>query len=988
MGKSEEQRGHVETARELRFGRFCLHPSRGLTRGTTEVRVTPKSLAVLYLLAQRAGEVVSKEDLFHSVWPGTAVSDAALTSCIQELRRALGDNARRPRFIETLHRRGYRFIARTHSPQPETVALSPRALQPDDEAPVVGRGAVLEAMREAYAAAEAGARQVLFVSGEPGIGKTAVVAEFVTRIARDMGATTASGQCLEHYGAYEPYQPILDALTRLCRQGNTSDVIPLLQQHAPSWVAQLPAALFPARSTRRVPAGTTPERMLRELNDALEAISLRRPLLLWIEDLHWSDPSTLDWVGAFAARPEPARVLLVATFRSADAADTTHPLRELAVRLRVKRLCREIALEGLDEAAVTEYIGSRYPAAAGSSDRHAHLARIVHERTGGNPLFVSTVLSDLARRGVLVRRDGAWTTEGVVQASDLVVPDDIRLMIERQIECLPSTDQRVLEIASVAGATFSSAAVAAGGHLSLGEVEPRLAALARGHRFLRQADPIEWPDGTVAAGFAFLHALYREVLYQRIPAGYRAELHREIGTCEERAYGSRAAEIAAELAMHFEAGRDAERAIACFQQAADNARRRNAYKEARLQYERALALVPRIADARQRTETELPLRIGLGGVIVAMQGWAARDVEDTYLRAQALCRELGETPRLFPALWGLWLFHWGRGTLDAAEDLSSRLLAVAEQSGERTLRLQAHHAAWATTFSRGDFKAAQRHAASGQTMYDATQDTALAAVYGGHDACACAHQFSARALAFLGRTGEAVEQSHESIRHAAALGDPFSLAIAHVFAAAVDHARRDPASTREHVLAATRIAEDQDFRLLQAWASVFAGWAKVEEGCCEEGLRQIQQGVTDALATGSKQFVSHFLGILAESRLRAGAYDEGLRAIDEALDLVRQTGERFYEAELHRLRGELLLGASPAGAVREADEAFSHALTIAQQQAATLLIVRSAVSRARLWQRLGRRDEAHQLLQTACADADEADGNTELAEVKALLAQT
>jgi len=988
MGMSEGRR-QPETEREVRFGRFRLHPSRGLERGRTEVRVTPKSLAVLQLLVDRAGDVVSKEELFQTVWPDTAVSDAALTSCIQELRHALGDDARRPRFIETVHRRGYRFVARTHSLQGDTAPPPPRALRPHGETPVVGRSAVLDTMREAYTAAEAGVRQVLFVSGEPGIGKTTVVAEFVARIARDAGAWTAMGQCLEHYGAGEPYQPILDAVTRLCRQaGGDEDVIRLLQQLAPTWTLQLPADLFPSRGSRRAPAGATPERMLRELNEALEAVSMRRPLVLWLEDLHWSDPSTLDWLGAFAQRPEPARVLLVATVRSAEAADTNHPLRELAVRLRVKRLCREIALQGMNEIAVAEYLARRYPAAPESSDRHAHLARLVHERTGGNPLFVVNVLSDLAERGVLVDRRGGWSTKGDVQASDLGIPDDIRLMIDRQIECLPSEDQRLLEIASVAGATFSSAAVAAGGHLPLVEVEPALTRLARGHRFVRETGPIEWPDGTIAAGFAFQHALYREVLSQRIPAGRRAELHREIGTCEEHAYGPRAAEIAAELAMHFEEGRDADRAIGYLQQAADNARRRSAYKEARLHYERALALLGRVAAGRHRTERELLLRIGLGGVLVAMQGWAARDVEDTYVRAQALCRELGETPRLFPALWGLWLFYWGRGPLDTAQEISDRLLTLAGQADERTLHLQAQHAAWATAFSRGDFEAAQHHAAAGLSMYDAAQDAVLAATYGGHDAGACARQFSARALVFLGRAGEAVEQSHEAIRHAEALADPFSLAIAQVFAAAVDHARRDPASTREHAAAASRIAQAQGFRLLLAWASVFAGWASVEEGACEDGLRQIQQGVADAIATGSQQFVSHFLGILAESRLRAGAYEQGLQAIDDALDIVQRTGERFYEAELHRLRGELLLGATRGAADREADEAFSHAYAIAQGQGARLVVIRSAISRGRLWRRLGRHSDAHQLLQTSCDALGGAIDDAALAEVKALLAGT
>ncbi len=526
------------------------------------------------------------------------------------------------------------------------------------------------------------------------------------------------------------------------------------------------------------------------------------------------------------------------------------------------------------------------------------LARLVHRRTAGNPLFVVNVLTDLASRGLLVEGDGVWRMPSDLRASDIGIPDDIGHMIERQIDLLPSTQRRLLEVASVAGTTFSSAAVAAGARVPLGEVEETFTLLARARRFLLRTDPIEWPDGTIASGFEFVHALYRDVLYQRIPAGRRAELHREIGTREERAYGERSAEIAAELAMHFEQSRDVERAVLHLRQAAEIARRRSAYQEARLHFERALALIERQPVGRHRTEQELTLHIDLGSVLMAMRGWAAPEVEAAYLRAHGLCRQLGETPRLFPALWGLWLFYWGRGPLSTAHEISAQLLALARQAGDRTLQLQAHHAAWATAFSRGEFEAALVHTAAGLNTYQSIRDATLAAIYGGHDAGACARQFSARALAFAGRLSEAVRRSHEAIQEAEALAHPFSLAIAHVFAAAVDHARRDPVSTSEHARAAARIAREHDFRLLLAWASVFEGWKTVEEGRWEEGLRQIQQGVADALATGSQQFVTNFFGLLAEAYLRAGQYEAGLHAIDEALDVVHRTGERFYVAEL------------------------------------------------------------------------------------------
>jgi predicted ATPase len=402
-------------------------------------------------------------------------------------------------------------------------------------------------------------------------------------------------------------------------------------------------------------------------------------------------------------------------------------------------------------------------------------------------------------------------------------------------------------------------------------------------------------------------------------------------------------------------------------------------------YERALALLERQPAGHERTERELMLRIGLGSVMVVAKGWGSPEVEDAYVRARDLCGELGDEPRLFPALWGLWLFYWGRGPLSTALELSERLLASATTADDRALRLQAHHAFWATAFSRGELPAALCHAASGLSVYEADCDAALAATYGGHDAGACGHSFSARALVLMGRTNEAVQRSHEATAQAEALAQPFSLAIAEVAAAAVDHMRRDPASTRAHAMTAARIAGEQEFPLVLAWAAVYLGWVEVEEGRRDEGLRKIRDGVTNALATGSTQFVTSYLGMLAEAHLRCGEPEAGLQAIDEALGTADRTGERFYEAELYRLRGELLLTVGSATGEHEADGAFERALDVSRGQGATLLAVRAAISRGRLWCRLGRRDQARQLVRATCDDLAESLIDADALDVRALL---
>jgi predicted ATPase len=521
--------------------------------------------------------------------------------------------------------------------------------------------------------------------------------------------------------------------------------------------------------------------------------------------------------------------------------------------------------------------------------------------------------------------------------------------------------------------------------VALEDVETTLTTLARHHRLLRETAAVEWPDGTIAAGFEFLHALYRDVLYQRLPAGCRAELHREVGAREEAGYGERAPEIAAELAMHFEQSGDLRRATQYREHAAHNARRRSAYQEARMHFEHALALLERQPAGRERTEREVGLRIGLGGVNMATLGWAAPEVEKAYVRARELCRELGETPRLFPALWGLWLSYWGRGRMNGAHELSDNLLALARQSGDDAMLLQAHHASWATDFARGDFEAVLEHASAGLRLHEAVRSPAMVETYGSHDAAVCAGSFGARALAVVGRTREAARTSHEAIASARALGHPFSLALAYVFAAAVDQARRDAESTREHAEAAIALAREQDFRLLHAWASAFAGWASVEQGRGEEGLSQILDAIAETRATGTEGFLSHLHVLLGEAHLRCGRVDAGLAGVEEALAIVQRTGERSCEAELHRVRGELLLATGAAGSMHEAERAFAQAIAIARRQGARLLVLRAAMSVARLWVRLGRAEEARELVDGASGQLGEPPPSSDAMETKALL---
>jgi predicted ATPase len=679
--------------------------------------------------------------------------------------------------------------------------------------------------------------------------------------------------------------------------------------------------------------------MLRELAEAMEAVASDTPLLVWLEDLHWSDVSTVDWLAYLARRPEPARLLVVGSYRAGEALARGHPIQRVKDELEVHGRCRVIPVSLLDERAIGEYLARRSPSARPLGE----LAGAIHRRTGGNPLFVVSVAHELVRAGVHA------------EGGDLVgvtIPDDVRKMIGLQLDRLSPADRRVLEAASAAGAEFSAAAAAAGAGASLVETESRCAALVQREAFLVPREVDVWPDGTVAGRYGFRHTLYRESVYERLPAASRAEIHRRIGERLEGALGAGAGEAAGELAMHFERGGDLSRAIRHLHVAGGIAAGRGAAREAVAQLTRALELLGSQPTGAERTLREIELRIALGGPLMAVRGRGAPEVEEVYTRAQALCEQVDEAPGLFPAIWGLFLFRRSRGEIGAALELGERLLALAQRSADPGQLLEAHHALWATRFAHGDLIGARDHALQGIALYDADRHATLAAIYGNHDAGVCGRSHGAWALALLGDMDAAVAHTRDAIALARRLEHGFSEAHALLYAARVHQLRGEPQTTREYAERARAVAHQSGFVQLVAWADVMRGWALAEAGAIETGVTTMQEGIAEIRALGSKEFLTYFLSLLAEGLARAGRTAPALGVVTEALAVADAGGDRFYVAELRRLRGELLLAAGgevaeAAGWLRAALETArsQHARTLESRAIASLRSLESAVPR-------------------------------------------
>jgi DNA-binding winged helix-turn-helix (wHTH) protein len=567
-----------------------------LWRDDKRIPLTPKAFAVLQYLVDRAGRLVTQNELLEALWPDIFVQPEVLKSQILDVRTALGDRPKDPLFIETVPRRGYRFIApvrdSSHS-EPCTPESGGRKL--------VGRDPALQELRAFLRRASAGERQVLFVTGEPGMGKTTVVEFFIQELSGS-NAVCARGQCMEAYaGVREPYYPVLEALGGLCRGPEAGKLAEILETQAPTWFIQFPALLKKEHreTLQRELAGATRERMIREICEALESLTIERTFVLLFEDLHWADHSTVDLISAIARRRAPARLLVLGTYRPVDVVLAQHPLKQMSQALKAHRLCQEIMLPSLVETDIAEYLDAQATASEERETAVRHLAQWIQRQTEGNPLFMVTLIEHLERSGHIARDKETWKIPAPLDEVDLSVPDTLRQMIEVQIEMLSPREQLALGAASVHGMVFSASATASVLELDLETVEDICHKLSQHHHMIRDGAPERLPDGSVSQKYEFIHAVFRSVFYQRLTPVRRAKLHHRFGKLIEERFQDRRAEIAAELAGHYEQAGDLAKAVECLRLTVQNAWRRFAYAEAILICERGLLLTERLLESER-----------------------------------------------------------------------------------------------------------------------------------------------------------------------------------------------------------------------------------------------------------------------------------------------------------------------------------------------------------------------------------------------------
>jgi serine/threonine protein kinase/tetratricopeptide (TPR) repeat protein len=549
----------------------------------------------------------------------------------------------------------------------------------------VGRGPELEKLEGYLQQAIEGTGRLVFITGEPGIGKTSLSDEFLRRArARYPGLLVSRGRCVEQYGTGEAYLPFLDAIGALLEGPGRERLTSLMRTYAPTWCMELPAAFASTGAFERLQQetiGATKERMMREMGDALGMFAASSPIVLLLEDLHWADPSSVDLLRHICQRIGTQRLLIAGTFRPEDIERSNHPLKSYKAEMQAHHLCEEVALRSLGREHIAEYLNATFT----PNDFPPELAFLIHDKTEGHPLFAANLLQYLGERGDIARVNAHWTLVRPLGEMDLEAPESVRSMIGKKIDALQEEERRTLQYASVEGTEFLSTVVASLLGVDEVDLEERLAHLEKTHRLIETRGEEELPDGSSATRYRFSHALYQNFLYGDLVNKRRTMLHQQAGEQLVRHYGKRASQIATQLARHFELGRDFARAIEHLIQAGDNATKLYANAEAAEHYTNALGLVEKLPLEAQ-AEPLVTLYQKRGAVNMALSRFP--ESVDDYTNMLKHQDALGSPEKRSAALNALALTLFFSHRLEEMEERTTEAMAAAKRAGSEELRLQ------------------------------------------------------------------------------------------------------------------------------------------------------------------------------------------------------------------------------------------------------------------------------------------------------------
>ncbi len=854
--------------------------------------------------------------------------------------------------------------------------------------PLVGREQEVGLLLERWERAKEGLGQIVLLCGEAGIGKSRLVQALKEGAAE--GYAQVECRC-SPYTQNSAFYPLIEYIQRLLewrREETSGKKLAKLERMLASDGLPLPdvvpllAALLSLSLPERYPSlPLTPQRQKQKTLETLVAWLLkkaeRQPLRFFMEDLHWADPSTLEFLSFLLDQSPTARILVLLTFRP----DFTPPWtpRSHLTQLTLGHLGRKQAQRMVEQIT-------------GGKALPAEVVQQVVAKTDGVPLFVEELTKMVLESGLLREEEGGYVeAHGRALLPPLAIPATLQDSLMARLDRL-STVRETAQLGATLGREFTYELLQAVSPLDEATLQKDLARLVEAELLYQKGLPPQ-------AQYVFKHALIQETAYQSLLKSKRQQYHRQIAqVLEERL--PEAKEIQPELlAYHYtEAGLRRE-AIFYWQKAGQKAVERSAHVEAGSHLTKGLELLETLPDSPERTQQELTLQIALGMSLTASKGYAVPEVGTVYTRARELCRQIGKAPQLFPALSGLWRFYLQRAELQAARELGEECLSLAQQLHDPARLLRAHNILGVTLSYLGELPSAREHLEQAIALYSPQQQRSLAVVQDPMVACL---SYTAWVLWYLGYPDQALKRNYEALTLAQELSHPYSLAQALFFAAELHHLRQEAQAVQERAETVITLAAEQGFPFWLAQGTSLRGWALVKQGQRrEEGIAQIRQGLAVYRDTGAELGRPYYLAELAEACGLVGQAEEGLRVLAEALAEVHKSRE-FSEGELFRLKGELTLQQFQVSNSKlqvpnpqhlipnpqveaEAEACFQKAIAIARRQSAKSWELRATVNLSRLWQQQGKKEEARQQLEAIYDWFTEGFDTPDLQEARALL---
>jgi predicted ATPase len=681
-------------------------------------------------------------------------------------------------------------------------------------------------------------------------------------------------------------------------------------------------------------------------------------VLLILEDVHWTDPSTLEWLHLVIEQTPTAALLVLLTGR--PPLPPAWPHRSYLTAITVTRL----APAQVAQLVTGMTAGNTFPAAV--------LQQII-TKTDGVPFFVEELTKALVEAGPLQDVQGHDARVGAL--ATLTIPATLQDLLMARLDRL-GTAKAVAQYAAVIGRQCPYELLHAVTQLEEATLQRALDRLVAAELVYQRGLPPH-------ASYVFKHALMQEAAYASLVKRTRQHYHQRIVHLLEAQFPETTGTQPELVAHHATAAGLTAQAVHYWHTAAQRAVARSAHVEAIRHLRQGLAVLQTLPETPARRQREVDLLSALGASVLATQGYAAPEVGAIYTAARQRCAYLDAPHQLFPVLRGLWNHHYVRAELQTAHTLSAQLLSVAHYVQDPAMLVAAHRDVGATVFQRGAVAAAHTHFVQGIALYEPQQHRASVFLHG-QDAGVLCRSYAAAALWYLGYPDQAWAHSQEAVTLAHQLAHPFSLNVALGEAAMFHQCRREGQATQERAEATLVLATAQGFLHWRARGAVLRGWALVQQGQVQEGIEQITQGLQAYRATGAQLALPHYLALLAEAYGTMGQPEVGLTVLTEALTLVDQTGVRLWEAELYRLKGALLVQQS-SDMHLEAETCFQHAMALARNQRAKSWELRAATSLARLWQQQGKYDEARQVLGDVYHWFTEGLETADLQEAKALL---